>query len=181
MRNTTLKLTPALTALLIITVLITPPIYIGGIPFSLQPFIIALFALILDWKTALAIIALYILIGFLGLPVFSGGKNGAGVIAGGTIGFVIGFIPYSLIIALPKRFIDDKKKVRYFISILFFGFFATVVLYFSGFIYFHFASGFSFTVFMKLMTPFFFVDLLKINLALIISIIIRPLISQYLK
>lgn len=168
-----------LTALLIVAVMITPPFTLYGIPFSLQPFLLALFAFILDWRTALAITTLYILIGLLGLPVFSGGKNGIGAIASGTIGFVIGFIPYTILISIPKYLFPKQKPLMLTCLTLLFALFSLVILYFCGFLSFHFISKLTLSKFSQVMTPFFFLDLFKISIALIISISLKPLIAKY--
>lgn len=66
---------------------------IGPIPIVLTNFFIILVSLILGWKKALLVILTYILLGAIGLPVFSGGKGGFAHIIGLTGGFLLGFIP----------------------------------------------------------------------------------------
>lgn len=169
-----------LTALLIALVLVTPPIIIAGIPFSLQPFIIALIALIFDWKTTLSIIALYILIGFLGLPVFSGGKNGAAIIASGTLGFIIGFIPYGFILSSIKHI--SKKHTLYSIVVtISLSLLSLIALYSFGYLYFQYKFNFSLLVFSTTMFPFFIADILKVSVAYSIAISVKPLIRTLKK
>ena len=62
------------------------------VPFTLQTFAIYLTVLLLGWKRGLGAILVYILLGIVGVPVFSGFKAGLGVVAGPTGGYIIGFI-----------------------------------------------------------------------------------------
>jgi biotin transport system substrate-specific component len=48
----------------------------------------------------------YLLLGFVGLPVFSGGRSGLGVLAGSTGGYLIGFV----ICAIVVGSLVERKK-----------------------------------------------------------------------
>ena len=73
---------------------------LGPVPITLSLFAILLAAVVLDWKQAAAAVAVYILLGVVGLPVFSGGKGGAAVLAGATGGYIWSYIPCAVIAAL---------------------------------------------------------------------------------
>ncbi len=62
------------------------------IPFSLQTFAIFVISLLLGLKYAVSSIIIYILLGIVGLPVFSGFNGGISAIAGPTGGYIIGFV-----------------------------------------------------------------------------------------
>lgn len=64
----------------------------GPVPFTLQTFAVAFAVLALRPKEALAAVAGYLLLGAVGLPVFSGMRGGVGMLAGPTGGFLWGFI-----------------------------------------------------------------------------------------
>lgn len=64
----------------------------GPVPFTLQTFAVAFAVLALRPKEALASIAGYLLLGAVGLPVFSGMRGGIGMLAGPTGGFLWGFL-----------------------------------------------------------------------------------------
>lgn len=68
------------------------------IPFTLQVFAVSLCALCLSRLQAFLAISLYVLIGLLGIPVFAGGVSGPQVILMPSFGFILGFIPMTLII-----------------------------------------------------------------------------------
>lgn len=70
---------------------------IGDIPFTLQTFGILLVLYSVGGKRGTVSIVVYILLGAVGVPVFSGFKGGPAALAGPTGGFIIGFVVSSLI------------------------------------------------------------------------------------
>ena len=62
---------------------------LGFIPLSLQTFTVGLTATLLGRRTGSWAITLYLLLGFIGLPVFAGGKMGIGVLFRPTGGDLI--------------------------------------------------------------------------------------------
>ena len=72
---------------------------IGPIPITLGVFAVMLTGVVLDWKRASTAVLVYILLGAIGLPVFSGGNSGPGVIAGPTGGYLWSYLPMVVIIA----------------------------------------------------------------------------------
>ncbi len=73
---------------------------VGPVPVTLSLFAVLLAAIVLDWKQAAAAIAIYILLGAVGLPVFSGGKGGAAVLVGATGGYIWSYIPCAICASL---------------------------------------------------------------------------------
>ena len=65
---------------------------VGPVPFTLQSIGIIAAALLLPRKNAVLAIVVYILLGLVGLPVFSCGRGGIGILAGPSGGFLYGFI-----------------------------------------------------------------------------------------
>jgi len=65
---------------------------LGVVPVTLQVFVVVLATLLLVPEWAAAAVALYLAMGALGLPVFSAGQGGLGVIAGPTGGYLVGFL-----------------------------------------------------------------------------------------
>lgn len=64
----------------------------SGMPITLQTFAVALTGYVLAWKRGTAGVLIYILLGAVGVPVFSGLRGGVQVLAGHTGGFIWGFI-----------------------------------------------------------------------------------------
>lgn len=79
-----------ITALLAAAAWISIPI--GAVPVTLQVFVVALAILLLRPATAGAALGAYLTLGLLGVPVFSGGLGGPGVVAGPTGGYLLGFL-----------------------------------------------------------------------------------------
>ena len=81
----------------------------AAVPFTMQTFAIFLTVAVLGGKKGTASVLLYILMGLVGIPVFSGFKAGPGVLLGTTGGYIIGFIFTALLMwgmekLLGKRF-----------------------------------------------------------------------------
>ena len=85
-------------ALIAICAWITIPI--GPVPFTMQTFAVITIAGLLGWKRGVASVFVYIALGALGAPVFSGFGGGIGVLAGVTGGYIVGFIFTALIVGL---------------------------------------------------------------------------------
>jgi len=63
-----------------------------GVPITLQTLAVMLTGLALGPARAFAAVGLYLLLGFAGLPIFSGGRSGLGVLATPSAGYIIGFL-----------------------------------------------------------------------------------------
>lgn len=81
------------------------------IPFTLQTFAICLTAALLGTKLGTITVLVYILLGLVGVPVFSGFKGGVAALMGPTGGYIIGFIFTALIVG----FITEKFGKKYVI------------------------------------------------------------------
>lgn len=82
---------------------------IGPIPVSLTNFVIYLAVFLLGTKATTISYLLYLLLGTVGLPVFSGYAGGIGKLAGPTGGYLIGFILMAIISGLAFEF--SKRNV----------------------------------------------------------------------
>lgn len=65
----------------------------AAIPFTMQTFAVFAAAGTLGARRGAAALGLYILLGALGLPVFSGFQGGVGALLGATGGYIVGFLP----------------------------------------------------------------------------------------
>lgn len=90
-----------MTALLSASAFVAIPV--GAVPITLQTFIVVLAALLLEPLWAGASVLAYLVLGAAGLPVFSGGHGGLGVLAGPTGGYLIGFAVGAVMGALLRR------------------------------------------------------------------------------
>ena len=90
------------TALLAICAWIAVPV---SIPFTLQTAAVFLAVGLLGWRRGTIAVAVYILLGALGAPVFSGFRGGFGVLLGATGGYIFGFLPAAAVSgAIMDRF-----------------------------------------------------------------------------
>jgi biotin transport system substrate-specific component len=69
------------------------PIPLSPVPLTLQVLFMLMSGMLLGGRQGAASQALYVVMGGLGLPVFSRGGGGVGVLLGPTGGYLIGFIP----------------------------------------------------------------------------------------
>lgn len=102
------------TAIIAVCAFITIPV--GAIPVTLQTLGICLVAGLFGAKRGTFSVLVYILLGAIGIPVFSGFKGGIGVLAGATGGYIIGFVFAALIVGIAS---DKTKKLwALFVSML---------------------------------------------------------------
>jgi biotin transport system substrate-specific component len=77
---------------------------IGPVPVVLQNMFVFLAGLLLGSRWGLASVAVYLLAGLCGLPVFAGGTGGIGRFFGPTGGFLLGYLPAVFLIgAIVER------------------------------------------------------------------------------
>lgn len=62
-----------------------------GVPVTLQTFGVVLAGLVLGWRRGSLAVLLYLAVGLAGIPVFSGGTGGLAVLAGPSVGYLLGF------------------------------------------------------------------------------------------
>ena len=164
----------AVTALMTAVTCILAPlsIPIGPVPISLTNFAIYLSLYLLDWKKGTISYILYLLLGLVGLPVFSGFTGGIGKLAGPTGGYIIGFIPMAIIAGI----VIDKFSQRW-IQIL--GMIVgTAICYAFGTAWFCFQSGNTVSAALSICVfPFIPADLVKMVIAMIFGPMIRKKIG----
>ena len=78
------------------------------VPFTLQTFAVFAVLLIMGGERGVASILVYVLMGAIGIPVFSGFSGGIAKVMGTTGGYIVGFIFIGLIYAVFTRFFGKK-------------------------------------------------------------------------
>lgn len=104
----------ALIALFAAIIAVCAQLYIplpSGVALTLQTLAIALCGYTLGIKRGLCAVAVYILIGLVGLPVFSVFSNGAAAFVSPTGGFIIGFLPLCALCGVAKKYRPVKAII----------------------------------------------------------------------
>ena len=86
----------------------------SGVPITLQTFVIALAGFFLGSGFSAVSVAAFIVLGAVGLPVFSGFKGGLSVLTGLTGGFIFGFILLAVFCGLKR----DKLWLNIIFSVI---------------------------------------------------------------
>ncbi len=76
---------------------------VGEVPFTLQTFAVALVGGLYGVKRGTAAVAVYLLMGLIGIPVFAGFKAGVPALMGATGGYILGFLFAALLPAIVKN------------------------------------------------------------------------------
>lgn len=173
------------TAIFAALICIAGPISIpmpGIIPISLGTFAIYLTGALLGWKRGTLAVIVYILIGTVGLPVFTGFSGGFTKLFGVTGGYIIGYIPLVIITGLftEKAAKAQKTGIHHLVTIV--GMIlGTAALYTFGTAWFMiFAKAPLGSALMSCVVPFLIGDTLKMICSTIISVPLRAHCSQFL-
>ena len=81
---------------------------VGPVSVTLGVLAICLASYLLGWKLGMLSCLVYILLGFAGLPVFSGFRAGAAVLLGPTGGYVVGYLPMAAIAGLAAQRLKSR-------------------------------------------------------------------------
>jgi len=145
------------------------PIPFSPVPISFTNLAIYFTVFILGWKRGIVSYLIYLLIGLVGLPVFSGFSGGFGKLAGPTVGYLIGFI----FMALIAGFFIEKFSGNIFMYV--FGLIlATLVAYLFGTIWLSYQAHLTFwQALLAGVIPYLIGDGIKIAIAIIVGPVIR--------
>lgn len=160
--------TALMTCLLIICSFITVPF---AVPFTLQTFAVFAALLFLGGKRGLISVALYIAMGALGLPVFSGFRGGIGHLAGPTGGYIFGFLLTALIYLIFEKKVKSLKMKALLLLVGLF------LCYGAGTAWFVFFGGSGrdvWSVIALCVLPYIIPDLIKMALAIFIYKRVSP-------
>jgi biotin transport system substrate-specific component len=147
---------------------------IGPVPIVLQNMFVFLAGLLLGRRWGLASVALYLLAGVGGLPVFAGGTGGIGRIAGPTGGFLLGYLPVVFLVGWiaergPGRMLRDVAAMLA----------GAAVLYACGVPWLAMVTGMPMSKAVAVgMLPFLPGDGIKIAAAALIARSVRPVLRR---
>ena len=142
------------------------------VPISLTNLVVYLSVWLLGWRLGTVSYLVYLLIGLVGLPVFSGFTGGAGKLFGPTGGYLIGFIFMAIVAGL---FIQWQSHWYFRLCGMILG---TLIAYLFGTVWLAYAAGMNFQGALAAgVLPFIPGDLAKMLLVLLGA----PLIETRLK
>jgi len=147
---------------------------IGPVPIVLSTLFVLLAGLLLGSRWGSASMALYLLVGAIGIPVFAGGKGGFAHFFGPTGGYLLGYVLASWI----TGFISEHSR-----GLLVPDIFAVVVgslaIYSLGIPGLKLITQMSWTkTFMVGMVPFLIGDAIKASVAVILARSVRPILKR---
>ncbi len=157
---------------------ITIPLPFTPVPITLQVFAVCLTAAILGSRLGTISMSVYVLIGALGMPVFSAGKAGLQIVLGPTGGYIIGFI---LAAGVTGKIVERKSPPTFKHSLAAMAA-GLVIVYLAGMLQLSLVTGMPLSAaFAAGVAPFIWMDAVKIALGASIACSVRrALIKQKL-
>ncbi|MDO4554329.1 MAG: biotin transporter BioY [Lachnospiraceae bacterium] len=169
---TDLVMIGVMAALICIAGPLSIPLPFTPVPISVTNLAIYIALFVLGWKRGTASCLIYLLLGFIGLPVFSSGRGGAAILLGPTGGYLIGF----LFMAVIAGWIMEHGKCKVVPAVL--GMVAGLAItYLFGTIWFCIQSETGFIAALGMcVIPFLPGDAIKI----VIAAVLGPILRKYL-
>jgi biotin transport system substrate-specific component len=148
--------------LIYLTARVAIPVPGSPVPVTGQTFGVLLVGGALGFRRGLASVALYVLIGLIGMPFFAEGKGGISVILGATGGYLLGFILAGALVGRLAELGWDRRIVGAFGAMVV----GNVVIYLIGLPWLAAVTGSDLPTTIKNgLTPFLLGDLLKLVVA----------------
>lgn len=88
-----------------------------AVPFTLQTFAVFMAVGVLGGRRGTMSVALYIILGAVGVPVFAGMTGGIGILTGTTGGYIVGFL-FSALVMWAMEKLPGKKSVMQIVSMI---------------------------------------------------------------
>jgi len=156
-----------LIALLSVSAYISVPLP-WGVPITGQTLVVNLIALSQKKEDSLTIIVVYLLLGAIGLPIFSGGKAGFGALFGPTGGFLLSYLPAVTLIGwLLEKSEDQSEVLKSFLIAIGVG---MPIIYGFGLVWLKYFAALTWTqAFTAAVLPFIPGDLAKAGIAAVLA------------
>ena len=149
-------------ALIALCAQVSVPFY--PVPVTMQTFAVILIGLTYGWRLGGITVALYLVEGAIGLPVFAGGKGGIIVLMGPTAGYLYGFFLAAVACGWFTERGFDRSYLKLIVPLLA----GNVLLYTSGLIWLGNFIGWDKPVLELGLYPFIPGDLMKIALVAVL-------------
>lgn len=170
-------------AIICVTGFISLPL--GPIPIVLQNVVAISAGLVFGLPQGAAAVGMFLAVGTLGLPVFSGARSGIAVLNGPTGGFLVGYFVGALIAGsiATKPKVEEKSFSKEIIFRLARGAIAGLgFTYLIGMLNFRRVTGTSFSQTLSLcIIPFIIPDIIKICIMVPIAARLRPVVARHIQ
>jgi biotin transport system substrate-specific component len=154
---------------------VTIPLPISPVPITLQVLAVCLTSAILGSRLAFMSMLVYITVGILGMPVFSGGASGLGVVMGPTGGYITGFLLSSYVTGK----LVQRKPLPTLSNTLFAMFSGLLVIYATGMLQLSLVTGMPLqAAFMSGVVPFIGLDIIKIAVGAGVACSVRTILIR---
>lgn len=163
-----LTFTALFSALIAVCTFISIPMP-SGVPITLQTFAVALCGFVLPLPYAVSSVMVYLAIGAVGVPVFSGFRGGLSALVSATGGFLIGFIPMAAISSASAK---GWRR-------LIFGFLGVIICHSAGFLWYSFVTKTAvLPSFMLVSLTYLPKDIISVVFAYIVSVKLRSIVMR---
>ncbi len=153
----------------------------GAVPFTLQTFAVCMVLCLFGGKVGFSAIAVYIALGAVGAPVFSGFSGGFGVLLGTTGGYIVGFLLIGACYWTVEKLTRTPMTTVWQFAALIVG---TLLCYACGTVWFaavysraNSAIGFT-TALSWCVVPYLLPDAAKLTLAVLLGKKLRPYLNR---
>lgn len=121
----------AVFAALIVVAAVVPGIPVGslGVPITLQTLAVMLAGLSLGAVRGSLAVLLYLVLGFAGLPVFSGGRSGLQVMTTPSAGYLVAFVVAAFVVGLAAQQILARSRAPRRVPLFFIAAMSTSILF----------------------------------------------------
>ena len=146
------------------------------VSFTMQTFAVFFILSLLGGRCGFLSVLLYLLLGAVGLPVFSGFQGGIGALLGVTGGYIWGFLAAALIYWIVSALLGDRLTVRLPASVL-----GMILCYACGTAWYQhaYAQNSLWTVIATCVVPYILSDAVKIALALYLADRIKKALPKH--
>lgn len=146
---------------------------VGAVPVTLATFAVCCIGAVAGLKRGLKAVALYLLIGAVGVPVFAGFRGGVSAFASPTGGFLLGYIP----LVAAAGLVSDKSESKAALCAAFCG--GTVMVYLLGGVWYTLTAHVSLLAALSVcVVPFLPFDAVKIAAATMLSPKLKKSLQQ---
>ncbi len=136
------------------------------VSFTMQTFAVFFVLSLLGGRCGFLSVLLYLLLGAVGLPVFSGFQGGVGILLGVTGGYIWGFLAAALVYWVITALFGQKLPIRLLSSVL-----GMLVCYACGSVWYQtiYAQNSLWAVIITCVVPYLLPDAVKIALAMYLA------------